>query len=138
MEQSKKKPIMIGVIVVCVVLAVAITLMRSSEKSGLDSISDSEKTWVKCSNPDCGAEYQIGTKEFFKKIQETMDPNAPARTPALVCQKCSKISVYRAVKCEKCGKMYFPGVASKQFPDKCSECGYSKTEEIKKKRTGGG
>ena len=137
MEQSKKKQIMIGVIVACIVLAVAVTLMRSSEKAGLDGVSDSVKVWVKCSNPECNAEYQLGTKEYFKLVQANLDPNSAARTPALTCQKCAKLSVYRASKCEKCGKIFFPGVASKQFQDKCSECGYSKIEEIKKKVSGG-
>jgi len=136
MEQGKKKMIMIGIIVVCIGLAVAITLMRSSEKAGLDSVSDSQMMWVKCSNPECNAEYQIGTKEYFKTIQDNLDPNAPTRTPALVCRKCGKVSVYRALKCEKCGKIYFPGVANRQYPDKCSECGYSKMEDIKKKVSG--
>jgi hypothetical protein len=137
MEQSKKKQIMIGVIAACIVLAVAVTLMRSSEKAGLDSVSDSVKVWVKCSNPECNFEYQLGTKEYFKLVQANLDPNSAARTPALACQKCAKTSVYRANKCEECGKIYFPGVASKQYPDKCSECGYSKLEEIKKKANGG-
>jgi len=137
MEQSKKKPIMIGIIVACIVLAVAITLTKSPEKSGLDSIKDSEMMWVKCSNPDCANEYQMGTKEYFKTIQKSLDPNALARTPALVCPKCGKTSVYKANKCEKCGKIYFPGVASPKFLDKCSECGYSKIEERIKKASGG-
>jgi predicted RNA-binding Zn-ribbon protein involved in translation (DUF1610 family) len=138
MEQNKKKQIMIAIIVVCVVLAVGLTLFRGSEKSGIDSIKDSDMTWVKCSNPDCGTEYQVPTKEYFKGIQQRIDPNAAvARTPSLICQKCGKASIYRALKCEKCGKIYFPGVASRQFMDKCSECGYSVMEERVKKAKGG-
>jgi hypothetical protein len=64
MEDSRKKPIMIGVIVVCLIVAGLITFAkRSGSKSGIDSIPDEKMTWVKCNNPSCKAEYQMSEKE---------------------------------------------------------------------------
>ena len=136
MEASKKKPIMVGVIVVCVVLAGAITYMNRPKGSGIDSIKDTELLWVKCSNPDCGAEYQMGKKDYFQSLQ-----NASAEgtgIAALTCKQCSEESIYRAEKCEKCGTVFFRRIQEVgTYPDKCTKCGYSKIEEDRKKEREG-
>ncbi len=66
MEESKKKPIMIGVIVVCLAVAVIITYSRYSGGGGIDDIPEGEMIWAKCNNPNCKAEYQIGLKAYHE------------------------------------------------------------------------
>lgn len=110
MEQSRKKLIMISVIVVCVALAAAITYRTCHGRSGtLDDIPESEMIWVKGANKNCGAEYQMSKKEYFKDIEEHMDPMVMT-APPLICKKCGEPSIYRAEKCEKCGKVFSGGV----------------------------
>jgi len=134
MEESRKKPIMVIVTVVCLALVAVITYSRHSGSAGtIDSISDSEMTWVKCRNKDCGAEYQMGLKVYYKEVQANTNQLMPS-APALICKKCGKLSLYRAEKCEKCGKVFFCASVPNDFPDRCPYCGYSKTEAIRKAR----
>jgi len=141
MEDSKKKPIMIGVIVVCLIVAGLITFLRrgSGGGSGLDAIPDDKMTWVKCNNPSCKAEYQMSEKEFFKAMEERFQPMART-TPALTCEKCGKDSLFRAIKCENpaCGVVFFRDSVPNDLFDRCPECKQSATEEIRKKRKAGG
>ncbi len=130
MEDSKKKPIMIGVVVVCIVLAVAVTYKRSSESSGLESLAG-KLVWVKCRNADCGAEYQMDSKDYYKYIEEH---TTGSFTPPLVCKECGEESIYLAVKCPKCGLVFFEGAVKNDFSDRCPKCGFSKTEDMAKKR----
>ena len=133
MEESRKKPIMIGAIVVCVAVAGAITYMNRSKSSDtFDNMKRGEMIWVKCRNPDCEAEYQIDEKDYFTYLRENP---VGLTTPPLFCEKCGEESVFKAVKCEKCGLVFEPGAVPKDFPDRCPnpQCGYSKTEEIRKR-----
>jgi len=141
MEESKKKPIMIGAIIVCFVLAGVITYKYSiSPKGPGTEVFKGIQIWVKCSNEDCGAEYQMDKKEYFDSIEELVRQNPLSmQTPPLVCEKCGKESIYRAEKCEnpKCGIIFFRGAAGRgEFADKCPECGYSRSEELRKQAKG--
>ena len=140
MEDSKKKPIMIGVIVVCIIVAGLITFARrGGGGGGIDAIPDDKMTWVKCSNPDCKAEYEMSEKAYFKAMEERFNPMART-SPPLTCEKCGKDSVYRAVKCANpaCGVVFFRDSVPNDHFDRCPECGQSETEEIRKKRLAGG
>jgi hypothetical protein len=140
MEDSKKKPIMIGVIVVCLGVAGAVTLMRSSGGgSGIDGISDDKMTWVKCSNPSCKAEYEMSTKALYEAQKERLDPMARGATP-LTCEKCSKDSLFQAVKCvnPSCGIVFIRSIAgANDLFDRCPKCGQSEIEESRKRRLSG-
>ena len=136
MEESKKKPIMIAIIVVCLILAAAIALKTGTgDSSGVEGLKRGEMIWAKCSNPDCGAEYQIDKKDYFEYVQEHQDPMAQY-APPLVCKECGEESLYRAVKCPKCEIVFFRGAVTNDFADRCPECGYSQTEEGRKKAAG--
>ena len=139
MEESKKKPIMIGVIVVCLVVAGLFTYARRGGGGGIDSIPESNMTWVKCSNPSCKAEYEMGQKAFYKGQQERLNPMART-TPPLTCEKCSKDSLFQAVKCANpaCGMVFIRSIAgANDHFDRCPKCGQSETEEIRKRRLSG-
>jgi hypothetical protein len=128
MEESKKKPIMIAVIVVCLAAAGAITWKTTSKKRyTLDEIPDDRMSWVKCRNPDCGAEYQIRLKDYYRYIEEHGDPSV-MMVPALICKTCEEESVYAAVKCEKCETVFEKGWKRGDFEDRCPKCDYSKIE----------
>ena len=92
MEESRKKPIMVIATVACLALAAVITYSRYSGSAGtIDSIPDSEMIWVKCRNKDCGEEYQMGLKAYYKDIMANANPIAPS-APALICKKCGEPS----------------------------------------------
>jgi len=140
MEDSKKKPIMIAVILVCLGVAGAVTYFRSSGGGGtINDIPEDKLTWVKCNNPQCMAEYQMGVKAYHKAVQERMTGMAVV-TPALVCEKCGKASVYKAEKCTNpaCGVVFLSNSVPNDFADRCPKCGHSETEAIREARKAGG
>ena len=135
MEESKKKPIMIGVIIACIAVAGIITYSRRSGGGGVDGIPEGEMTWVKCNNPNCKAEYQTGLKAYHKYMLEHADVMAMT-TPPLICKECGEPSVYRAEKCENpdCGIVFIQGSSGRgDFADRCPKCKQSATEESRKR-----
>jgi hypothetical protein len=95
MDESKKKPIMIGVIVVCLTAAGIIAYTTSSGRSGgIPPDFATKMTWVKCRNPNCEHEYEITLKEYYEYLEKHSDPSM-MMAPALVCTKCGEESVYQ-------------------------------------------
>ena len=128
MEHSRKKIAMICVIVGCSALAGIVTYRNSrGRRTGVTSLKRGELVWVKCNNPNCGAEYQIDKRDFYEYVEEHSNPMDLVEPP-LVCKECGEESVYRAVKCEKCGHTFFYGSVRNDFADRCPKCGYSKDE----------
>jgi hypothetical protein len=138
MEDSRKKPIMIGVIVVCLVVAGLITFARRGGGGGsINSIPEGDMTWVKCNNPDCKAEYQMSKREFYKQQKERFNPMART-APPLVCKECGKDSLYMAIKCQNCGAVFIEGISGQNdFSDRCPVCKHSATEDSRKSRLSG-
>jgi len=139
MEESKKKPIMIGVIIACFVLAGVITYKYSIGTEGPGTeVFKGQSVWVKCSNSDCGAEYEMNKQVYFDSVDELVRQNPfLMQTPPLVCEKCGEESVFQAVKCPKCEVVFFRGAAGRgEFADKCPECGYSRSAELRKQAKG--
>jgi phage FluMu protein Com len=132
MEDSAKKAVLITIIVVCLAAAGVITYMTMG--GGGTGGGKIDMVWVKCNNPSCGHEYQMSPKEYSDLVYKN-DPRAVMMYGAqpLKCPKCGENSVFAAIKCEKCGKVFFPGTVEGQFDDKCTGCGYSKKEEMSKR-----
>ena len=97
---------------------------RSGSIKDIDSVPEGETVWVKCSNPACGASYEMPLKEYYKKVEEKV---AFTSVPPIDCEKCGKESVFRAIKCESCGEVFFPYAGSETIRDQCPKCGFSKT-----------
>ena len=137
MDESMKKPIMIAVIVVCLVLAGVITWRtRRGGGGGLNSIPADAKVLVKCANSECGAEYEVGRREYYAFLKKNMNPLLNSNPP-MTCTQCGKPSIYPAVKCEKCGNVFFKNAGKPgDFPDRCPKCEYSKMEDERKRAAG--
>lgn len=143
MEEEKKKPIMIGIIVGCLVLAGAITFFtRSGGGGGVPNTFADQYTWMVCRNPECGNSWEMNLKEYYEMVEQFRIENPGVmENPAATCPKCNEPSGYRAVKCEKCGLVFERGSVPDTFEDKCPTCGYSAIEEGRKKKAaerGGG
>lgn len=131
MEENVKKTVLIVVVVVCIAAAGIITYLRTSGGPG----GGSGKMWVKCNNPKCGVDYEISIKEYDNFVRSTPGGSrafAMSGAIPMKCQKCQEPSVFAAIKCEKCGKVFFLGTVEGQYDDKCPGCGFSKSEEMAK------
>lgn len=132
---------MIGIAVVCFVLAGLITFAKfSGHSGGIESIPEGESTWIKCNNPACQAQYQMGLKDYLKIKKERFNPENPFARPGLTCKECGKDSVYEAVKCGNpdCGKVFFKNSVPGDLADRCPGCGKSEMDELRRKNLDGG
>ncbi|MHC4159981.1 MAG: hypothetical protein ACYSSO_12975 [Planctomycetota bacterium] len=85
MEDSKKKPIMIGVIIVCLVLAGVITFAtRSGSSGGVEDLKRGVMYWVKCTAEDCEHEWEMDRKDYFQYLKEHQDPMSMS-APGVEC-----------------------------------------------------
>ena len=139
MEESKKKPVMIAIIVGCLAPAGIITYVTSRSRNPGIEVYKGQKLWVKCANENCGAAYEMDKEEYFKQEEEEkrLNSDAMGQLP-ITCQKCGEKSLFRAFKCDKCGEVFFYGaVGYNDFADRCPKCGYSALEAKRKAdRTG--
>lgn len=137
MEESKKKPIMIGVIVACLVVAGGITLFSRSDggADGVPADFANKFTWMKCRNPDCGNEWKISLKDYYGFIEDYRINNPSVfADPAYICPKCNEESGYEAVKCEQCGLIFEKNAVPRDFEDRCPKCKFSKIEKQRAER----
>lgn len=137
MDDSTKKKVMIIVIVICVVATISIAVLTNN-RGGSSSRVLTNPVQMLCINPECGDEYEISTEDFTKIMEEQglfsmINPVDP--TPVFTCPKCNEKSVYVAEKCKKCGEVFLQDYSAEdKCPDRCPECGYSKTKEFEQSR----
>jgi phage FluMu protein Com len=134
MEESAKKTLLIVVAVACIAAAGIITYKTMG--GGTTAIGQpTSKMWVKCNNPKCGNEYQISAKEYTDFMMSNGGPRQFIMSGAvpMKCPKCNEDSVFKAMKCEKCGKVFFPGTVEGKAEDTCPGCGYSPSTAPAKK-----
>ena len=124
MEDSKKKPIMIAVIVVCLGVAAAMFFTSGRKKSGIESLRG-YPMWMKCKK--CKAEYEIDQADYLTFIR---DNQVSTNVPGMPCEKCGVEKAYEAYKCPKpeCGKVFRPEGGSGDFKDRCPFCKFSPRE----------
>ena len=98
---------------------------KSDNTADIGSVPEGKTVWVKCANPACGASYEMALKEYYIKIEEKV---AFSSIPPIDCEKCGKVSVFRAIKCKSCGEVFFPNAGSKAIRDQCPKCGSNQTD----------
>ena len=127
MEENAKKTLLIVVAVVCIAAAGIITYKTMGGGAASGPSQPAGKMWVKCNNPKCGNEYEISAKEYTAFVRSNGGPHQFVMNGGvpMKCPKCSEDSVFRAMKCEKCGKVFFPGTVEGKAEDTCPSCGYS-------------
>lgn len=139
MDESQKKNLMIGIIVVCLVVGgyLVYANLTGGGGGGLDSIPSDEKVWVKCSNKDCQAEFEMNKREYLETVEEIVRQNPMASFTPVKCEKCGNDTALEAVKCPYCETVFISRRNSNDFADRCPNCKKSATEESRKARKGG-
>lgn len=136
MDEDKKKILMIVVIIICIGLAGGITYWTNRDGAKSGKYVDNTITTLICTNPQCGQMIEFTAEELRNEIVKigASGTNQPGRGPlAFTCPHCGKKSCYIAEECPKCGEFFVPKYDGKDFPDRCPKCGYSSTEESRKK-----
>ncbi len=126
MEESLKKVIKLGAIVLCLLAAIVVLLMSPKRGSrGLESVPSGDIVLIKCENAQCEAVYQTSKREYYALVDEvaSLMPNTPTSPPPVACKECQEASARKAVKCTECGHVFFPGEKSNDGPDRCPACG---------------
>ena len=109
-----KNVIYAGVIGVCILLAVVVFVKTRGGGSGINDLSDSEMTWVKCLK--CNQGYEMSLKQYITQVSEKSMANP------------SPMPVTLPLTCEKCGEVFREGAVQNDFPDRCPKCKHSATE----------
>ena len=134
MDENVKKILLIAVAVACIAAAGIIMYKTMGGGGGGAAPGQaSGKIWVKCNNPKCGNEYQISAKEYNDFVMTNGGPRQFLMSGAvpMKCPKCNEASAFKAMKCEKCGKVFFPGSVENKPEDTCPGCGFSQSSEPK-------
>ncbi|AQQ70930.1 hypothetical protein SMSP2_01294 [Limihaloglobus sulfuriphilus] len=115
-------------VIICLLLAGSIFWFTRSNNSdyGIESISVDEMIWVKCRNQNCDAEYQMSLQDYLQ--QTKAPPENPTGAKVAKCKECGQASLDRAIKCPKCGTIFFYGQLKNAYPDKCPKCGFSERQ----------
>ena len=90
-----------------------------------------------CLNPDCGKDYEITAKELKEMMGGGgLGMMAIMEQPRFECEFCGEEEACIAEKCEECGTVFIAEFSPNMegYPDVCPECGYSRMEEMEKKR----
>ena len=122
--QDKKKPIMIGVVVGCLVLAAIITFGTNKHSGGKRKLKGT--TLIQCRS--CKAVYELETEDYREQV-------IASGSIRVYCNECGKKTAIAVMKCEKCDNVFRKGAAGEGegvFPDQCPKCDYSKVAERRK------
>ena len=128
------KSALVGIIVVCLGLAVLILYKFGTASGGSDlDVFEGELIWVKCANPDCRQTYQMDKKKYFEQVKkQARQSSTSIGLTLIVCEKCGKRKLFEVVKCgnQDCGFIFNKGSAgAMDFTDRCPKCKYSQTEK---------
>ena len=128
MEQDKNKKVMLGLIILCLVLAIGITAVTNMGGSGSGSQSN-KPVQMLCMNEECGMDFELSAEEYREQMMQggMMGPGPMAQMP-IECPECGMQSAFRAVMCKECEAVFMQDYSSGDFPDRCPECGYSDIE----------
>lgn len=126
MDEVLKKKIVIGVSICVIGIAAVITYKTFF---GGNSGDDRGNVQLLCANPKCGYAFEATRKEYADMTQNEKVDIAMMQKPALKCPKCSEKSAYDAMKCEKCGNVFIKKYFDPVNYDKCTKCGFSKSDE---------
>lgn len=135
MDDSQKKNLMIGIIVVCLIAGGYLVYANlAGGGGGIDSIPSDEMVWVKCTNKSCQAEYQMNKRQYHEEAEEVMRKNPMASLAPVKCEKCGNNTALLAEKCPYCETVFITGTNSNDQPDRCPNCKKSAIEESRKER----
>ncbi len=127
MDEEKRKPLMIGIIVACLVSAAGIFYVTNKGSSA--PTRNTSPRQMLCINEDCGAEFEFSSEEFREQMTQMARPPMRMMAPTFICPECEQESAVLALKCAECGTVFIAGEAEDpRYSDRCPNCDYSAYE----------
>lgn len=128
MDEEKKKKVMLGLVIACIVLAVGITVVNNTGGGG--GSRSNEPVQMLCMNEECEMDFELSTEEYREYMMQggMMGPGPMAQSP-IECSECGMQSAFRAIMCKECEAIFMQDYSSGDFPDRCPECDYSDIED---------
>jgi len=129
---DKNKKILAAVLVAVSLLVMVVAFVKRNARSDIPDTFKDETVWVKCINKDCQAVEEVNKKMYYEYVQKNQD-HSSLSAPPMVCKKCNQKSAYKAIKCKKCGNIFFEGDSATGYSDSCTKCGFSEKTQGRKK-----
>jgi predicted RNA-binding Zn-ribbon protein involved in translation (DUF1610 family) len=135
MDEDRKKPVMLVLVVACLALAGGITYWTHFRSSGSSEQNvEVRPVYLKCQS--CGYTLETNTNDMWNAIDRSQVGHDSEGMPLYPCPKCGKVAMVSADKCPKCGEIFVPNYDNPRgYPDRCPKCGYSALAEQAKNRT---
>ncbi len=142
MRRGTSNTKLVWIILLCLAAAIGLTYAvhfsnKSRHVTGIESIPEDETVLMMCEDPNCGYVFEMNKRRYYRLMEAKpiIGELGEGKPPALVCEQCGSETAYRAVRCEKCGKIFFRGTVPNDFADRCPDpnCGYSRIEEMRRK-----
>jgi DNA-directed RNA polymerase subunit M/transcription elongation factor TFIIS len=137
MDEAKKKPMLIGIIVVCLSVVAAMFFVTRPGKRGIPDDFKKETIFLLCRNSSCKAFFETNKYAYYKFGEDYVKANLGSSVPLFKCEKCGQESCVEGVKCAKCGQIFEMRWKRGAFADQCPKCGYSKIKEEREKNAAG-
>ena len=135
MDEAKKKSVMIGIMVVCLVLAGVITAV--TWKGGTGGTGPTGPLTLMCINEDCGAVFELTRKELSEEMRQNPAMHPAMRTmgpPVVTCLECGQQTAFMARTCPQCEAVFISVPTPDGYQDRCPECGFSATEDRRSRK----
>ena len=129
MDEDMKKKVTIGIVIGCIAIAAAITVITNWGSSSGGPKTEGQIQFL-CINPKCGYAFESSGEELNKLEEQGV---SRGDMPPMKCPQCGQNSAYFAIKCGKCGNVFIPNYENPKEYDKCPKCGFSKNEQMRKK-----
>lgn len=127
MKETQKKALLLVMVVVCLALAGYATYKSLTKNRHLYLEEYKDQTiLLKCANPNCNHVFETNRKKYYEYISEHVDRST--NTAYGLCPKCNQQTALEAIRCEKCGEVFFYGTVTGTYRDTCPKCGFSKTK----------
>ena len=114
------------IIAVCTACAIGITVFMN--RSNSEPIVKGSDIQMLCSA--CGYSFTFSSQEYDEIRKNNIQKRGSARGSVFECPKCLKVAAQKAIKCPKCGNVFFADWGrEKGYPDSCPKCGFSEIEQ---------
>ena len=119
--------ISIAVTFILVLGLIGETLVGGSDSASRNAAGD-KGTLFLCTNPDCGESFEVRNDKLADMMQaDGISPLLLIANPMFTCRLCGEKTAGLAEECDECGTIFLIDNAA-EFPDTCTECGYSRSE----------